>query len=64
MVDVVYLFSRPGGDVQHRPMDFDAMFASTRSGYDGAAVAMPCLLTVAEVEPGLPPKGVAASIDA
>eukprot|EP00972_Heterocapsa_arctica_P093896 13848039-Heterocapsa_arctica.AAC.1 len=45
-------------------MDFEALFASTRCGYDGEAVVMPCLLTVAEVEPGLPPLGVAASIDA
>eukprot|EP00972_Heterocapsa_arctica_P041347 6099388-Heterocapsa_arctica.AAC.1 len=39
-VDVLYLFARPGGEEQHRPMDFHAMFASTRCGYDGEAVAM------------------------
>eukprot|EP00972_Heterocapsa_arctica_P001787 255460-Heterocapsa_arctica.AAC.1 len=56
-IDVTYMFSRPGAQVQHLPMDFQALFAATRSGYDGEAVAMPCLLTVAEVEPGLPPLG-------
>eukprot|EP00972_Heterocapsa_arctica_P063279 9335844-Heterocapsa_arctica.AAC.1 len=45
-------------------MDFEAMFASMRCGYYGEAVAMRCLLTVAEVEPGLTRAGVVASIDA
>eukprot|EP00972_Heterocapsa_arctica_P018519 2735465-Heterocapsa_arctica.AAC.1 len=62
--DCDYLLRRPGGDKVHEPVDFGSLFASMRTGYDGEAVARPLPLTVAEVEPGLPPLGSAASIDA
>eukprot|EP00972_Heterocapsa_arctica_P084302 12419535-Heterocapsa_arctica.AAC.1 len=46
--DVDYLLQRPGGDKAHEPVDFGALFASMRTGYDGEAIAKPLPLTVAE----------------